>query len=149
MKSRIPYTCDQGIFAALPVEYEAFQGSGSGNPREPSGPVQSDARAKSEEGRDEKRSCGIQPANGRLIDRRHRCSAPQPNGIIQTAGIATPSAWQGFLTSSHLKKDIEGRCPRAAQGIADARLGRCPRPSCISLYAAGQRPTEMSTTRSS
>jgi hypothetical protein len=87
----------------------------SGNPREPSGPVQSDARAKSEAGRDEKRSCGIQPANGRLIDRRHRRFAPDPTGK-EDFSVAVPSARRGFSHIFLLGKGHGRAPPSRAQG---------------------------------
>jgi len=53
----------------------------------------------------------FESANGRLIDRRHRGSAPDPTAFHLIADA--PTARRSVRTSFLLKKDMEGALPLA------------------------------------
>src|SRR3979409_386637 len=87
---------------------------GQGNPRHaPSGRVYPDARSKSEVGPRRKTFMRFRPADGRLIDRRHRRPAPDLTAHLTVINAAPPARRRSFALFC-LKKDMEGALPLGA-----------------------------------
>ena len=92
---------------------------GQGNPREPHrAGIQSDARTKSEVGLRRKTLMRSRPANGRLIDRRHRRSAPDLTASpCDRAQHRTSGAVTGASRLFPCKRTWKGRCPSPLQEL--------------------------------